>query len=181
MNRVRRLLESAVLVAGLAALAWPEIPRHAAERRLGYATFGFRTLLDRPADTETARNIAVLGQFALGTTGRLPGDPRPWVLAGSSCLVTGQPERALELYREAFATGERAEIDLNLGRAYAMAKREVSARAAYLRAGWISPEVLAAEPAEEKDPVLAEIGRLAEELRRGRLAAPPPLPSEERR
>jgi cytochrome c-type biogenesis protein CcmH/NrfG len=178
---VRRLLPSALLLAALAALVWPEIPRYAAERRVGYATTAFRALLDRSGDPETALNIAALGEAALGTTGRLPGDPRPWVLAGSSCLVTGRPERALEFYREAFATGERAEIDLNLGRAYAMSKRDSSARAAYLRAGWISPEILAAQPAEVRDPALAEIGRLAEELRRGRLAAPPPLPSEERR
>jgi tetratricopeptide (TPR) repeat protein len=177
---VRRAL-AAVLLAALAVLAGPEIPRYEAERRVGYATAAFRTLLDRAGDPETARNLAAVGEVALRTTGQLPGDPRPWVLAGSSCLVTSRPERALEYYREAFATGERAEIDLNLGRAYAMARRQDSARAAYLRAGWISPEILASLPADARDPALAEIGRLAEELRQGRLAAPPPLPSEERR
>jgi hypothetical protein len=95
--------------------------------------------------------------------------------------VTGQPERALEFYREAFATGERAEIDLNVGRAYAMLRRSDSAAAAQLRAGWISPEILESLPPEVKQPLLAEIARMSLDLRQGRLAAPPPLPPEERR
>ena len=122
-----------------------------------------------------------MGERALQTTGSLPDDPRPWVLAGSSCLLTGQPERALELYREAFATGERAEIDLNLGRAYAMVNRADSAAAAQLRAGWISPEILASLPPAVKDPLLGEIARRSEDLRRGKLSEPPALPPEERR
>ena len=176
-----RLARSAAVVGILAALAWPEFSRYAAERRIGYATATFRALLDRSSDPETARNIAAAGELALTTTGSLPDDPRPWVLAGSSCLVTGRPERALELYREAFTTGERAEIDLNVGRAYAMLNRSNSAAAAQLRAGWISPEILESLAPNVKDPLLVEIGRLSEELRQGKLAAPPPLPPEERR
>ncbi len=176
-----RILRAAAVVAILAALAWPEFSRYAAERRVGYATAAFRALLDRSSDPETTRNIAALGELALQTTGSLPDDPRPWVLAGSACLLTGQPERALELYREAFATGERAEIDLNLGRAYAMAHRTDSAAAAQLRAGWISPEILASLPPAVKDPLLGEIARLSEELRQGKLSEPPGLPPEERR
>ena len=56
------------------------------------------------------------------------------MIAGSAFLVTGQPERALETYREAFATGERAEIDLNLGRAYACSPAAATARDAALAA-----------------------------------------------
>ena len=133
------------------------------------------------SDPETARNLVGVGQLALTTTGSLPDDPRPWILAGSSYLVTGQPERALEFYREAFLTGERAEIDLNVGRAYAMLQRADSAAAAQLRAGWISPEILESLAPAVKEPLVAEVARLSEELRQGRLAAPPPLPPEERR
>ena len=111
----------------------------------------------------------------------LPGDPRPPMIAGSACLVTGQPERALESYREAFATGERAEIDLNLGRAYGLARRPESAQAALLRAGWISPEVLASLSPPVRDSLLFRIGQLSQELSAGRLSEPPPLPPEERR
>ncbi len=176
-----RLVRPIVLAAVLAALVWPEIPRYRAERRVGYATAAFRQLVDRAADPETARNILGVGQLALTAAGALPGDPRPWVLAGSSCLVTGRPDRALEYYREAFATGERAEIDLNLGRAYMLLRRKESADAAFLRAGWISPEILESLPAEIKGPPLAEMARLAADLAAGRLSAPPPLPDQERR
>ena len=176
-----RLARAVAVLGSLAALAWPEIPRYAAERRVGYATIAFRGLLDRSGDPETARNIAAVGELALLTTGSLPADPRPWVLAGSSCLVTGRPERALECYREAFATGERAEIDLNLGRAYAMLNRSDSAAAAHLRAGWVSPEILESLAPAVKDPLLAEIARLSEQLRQGKLTEPPPLPEQERR
>jgi hypothetical protein len=176
-----RLLRAVAVIGLLGALAWPEFPRYAAERRVGYATTAFRALLDRSSDPETARNILGVGQLALTTTGSLPDDPRPWILAGSSFLVTGQPERALEFYREAFSTGERAEIDLNVGRAYSLLKRPDSAAAAQLRAGWISPEILESLPQGVKEPLLAEIARLSEGLRAGTLTEPPPLPPEERR
>lgn len=176
-----RPLRVFLVVGVLVALVAPELPRYAAERRVGYATAAFRSLLERARDAETATSVVRIGQIALSTTADLPGDPRPWIIAGSAFLVTGQPERALENYREAFATGERAEIDLNLGRAYALAKRPESADAALLRAGWVSPEILGTLPAATKDPLLLRIDRLAEELATGHLAAPPPLPEEERR
>ena len=178
---MKRAVTGIVIVALLVLLVLPDFGRYAAERRVGRTTNAFRALLDRAGDPETARNIAAVGEIALGAAENLPGDPRPWVLAGSSCLVTNRPERALEYYREAFATGERAEIDLNLGRAYGMIHRDDAARAAYVRAGWISPEIVATLPAEVRDPIVAEIDRLAAELSSGRLDAPPPLPSEERR
>jgi len=165
----------------LVALTWPEVPRYGAERRIGFATAAFRGLLDRAGEPETAARILQVGSLALSTAEHLPGDPRPWILAASSFLVTSQPERALELYREALATGERAEIDLNLGRSYALLRRKESADAAFLRAGWVSPEILSSLSPAIRDPFLAEVSRLSEELRAGRLAAPPPLPPEERR
>jgi tetratricopeptide (TPR) repeat protein len=176
-----RLLRAALVLGILGALAAPEFPRYAAERRVGFATAAFRALVGRSEDPETARNIAEIGEVALSATDRLPGDPRPWMVAGSSCLVTNRPQRALEYYREAFATGERAEIDLNLGRAYALLKRPDAAGAAFLRAGWISPEILGSLPESMRAPLLAEVAHLAELLREGRLEAPPPLPPQERR
>lgn len=178
---MKRIALGAIVIAALVVLVRPEFGRYAAERRVGWATNAFRALLDRVGDPETARNVAAVGEIAVGSAARLPGDPRPWVLAGSACLVTGRPERALEFYREAFETGERAEIDLNLGRAYAMTHRDDAARAADVRAGWISPEIVATLPADVRDPIVAEIDRLAAELSSGHLDAPPPLPPEERR
>jgi hypothetical protein len=176
-----RLLRVVAVLAVLGALAWPEIARYSAERRIGYATNAFRALVDRRGDEETAKNLLAVGELALTASSALPGDPRPWILAGSACYVTGRTDRALELYREAFSTGERAEIDLNLGRAYGLLRRADDAKTAYLRAGWVSPEILASLPSDVREPLLTEIARRSDELREGRLAAPPPLPEQERR
>jgi hypothetical protein len=165
----------------LAALAAPELPRYAAERRVARATAAFRDSLDAPKTPETVPRILAAGELALTATSALPGDPRPWMVAASSNLLTSRIELALEFYRAAFATGERSEIDLNLGRAYAALGRPDAAAAATLRAGWISPELLAALPEAQRAAVQEQIARLTAELRAGRLSAPPPLPSEERR
>jgi tetratricopeptide (TPR) repeat protein len=179
---VRRLRVIALAGAALLfSLAVPELSRYAAERRVGWATTAFRELLEAPRDAETSRRILAAAEVALSATRSLPGDARPWMVAASSFLLTGSPERALEFYREAFATGERSEIDLNLGRAYAALGRKESAEAAQLRAGWISPEILGALPEPQRAPLLAQIARWEEELRQGRLDAPPPLPPDERR
>jgi tetratricopeptide (TPR) repeat protein len=179
--RGARAAVSLLLLAGLAVLVRPELTRYAAERRLGDATNAFRVLLDRAADPETGRNLLVVGEAALSTTGALPGDPRPWILGGSAYLVTSQPRPALDTYRDAFATGERAEIDLNLGRAYAMLGRKENADRAFVRAGWVSPEILDSLPEAMKQKAAAEVQQLTRELYSGRLKEPPPLPADERR
>jgi hypothetical protein len=171
-------------IAALAALVWlaaPEIPRYRAERRIGLATAAFRSLMDRVSEPGAAADILQVGRIAQASAPQLPGDPRPGMIAGSAFLVTGQPEPAIQSYREAFATGERAEIDLNLGRAYMLARRPESGEAALLRAGWISPEILSTLSPAVSEPLLEQVRRLGGELYAGRLAAPPPLPADERR
>jgi tetratricopeptide (TPR) repeat protein len=171
-------------LAAAAALVWlvaPEIPRYRAERRIGVATAMFRTLVDRASQPEAAADLLRVGLVARASSPDLPGDPRPAMIAGSAFLMTGQAEPAIESYREAFATGERAEIDLNLGRAYMLARRGESADAALLRAGWISPEILSALSPAVRGPLLRRIGGLSADLSAGRLTEPPPLPPEERR
>jgi tetratricopeptide (TPR) repeat protein len=177
MKIVARLAAAAFLVW----LVAPELARYRAERRIGIATAAFQTLVERAGQPEVAAELLQVGRIAQASTPDLPGDPRPWMIAGSAFLVTGQPEPALESYREAFATGERAEIDLNLGRAYLLARRPESAEAALLRAGWISPEILAPLSPAIRDALLGRIARLSAELAAGRLAEPPPLPPDERR
>lgn len=179
-RHVRRVAWLAAALV-LAALAAPEFSRYAAERRVGWATSAFRELLQAPEDAPTSRRLLATGEVALPAATRLPGDSRPWMIAASAFLLTGQPQRALELYREAFATGERSEIDLNLGRAYAALGRRDEADAAFLRAGWISPEILAALPETERAALLSRVSGLTAALREGRLSAPPPLPQAERR
>ena len=177
----RRALAGLAVVAAAALLVAPEIPRYRAERRIGFATAALRGFLDRASDPQVAANILGVGEVALGATKGLPGDPRPWIIVGSAFLVTGQPDRALENYREAFATGERAEIDLNLGRAYALARRKTNAEDALVRAGWVSPEILASLPEGAREPLRARVDALAADLVAGRISAPPPLPEPERR
>lgn len=179
--KARRRIALAAALAALAALAYPEFGRYAAERRVGYATAAFRSVLDGPAEARTASDILGVGQLALSAAADLPADPRPWIIGGSAFLVTRQPERALENYREALRTGERAEIDLNLGRAYALAGRPEESQAALLRAGWVSPELLASLPEPTRGPLQVRIAELSRELRQGRLSEPPPLPDPERR
>ncbi|MFN2385394.1 MAG: hypothetical protein ABR576_03775 [Thermoanaerobaculia bacterium] len=174
MRAARGLLAIALAAAAVA----PEIRRYAAERRLAVASEAFRILLRSPQSADDP--IAALDRVAtLAETASdpLPGDPRPWILSGSAHLTAGRPERALESYASAFdRAGERAEVDLNIGRAETLLGRDGRVRVAFLRAGWISPALLAALPPQTAQPVLAEIARLEEELRAGRLEAPPPPP-----
>ena len=177
MKRLLRVL----LGLGPLLLLWPELARYGAERRLRAATDGFRLLLEKPRGlSDPGGELASVASRALEATGALAGDPRPWVLAGSASLLARQPDRALELYRAALATGERAEIDLNLGRAYAALGRRESAGAAVLRAVWVSPALLDSLPVEASGTLRASLSRLEDALAAGHLAEPPPLPSEER-
>jgi len=176
-----RLLGALLGAVVLAFLAAPELSRYVAERRVGFATAAFQELVAAPPIPDTPPKIQAVGILALSTTTALPGDPRPWMIGASSLLVTGQPRRALDFYRSALGTGERSEIDLNLGRTYAALGRRDAADAALLRAGWISPEILASLPEPQRQPILARIEAMATELRAGTLVAPPPLPEDERK
>ena len=177
-------MKTLVRLAALGVLVWlaaPEIPRYRAERRIGFSTAAFRSLIDRVGAPGTAAELLAVGRLAGESAAALPGDPRPAMIEGSAFLVTGQPDRAVESYRAALATGERAEIDLNLGRAYMLGRRREAADAALLRAGWISPEILAPIGPALREPILSRIRELSAELAAGGLAAPPPLPAAETR
>ena len=168
----------AVLMAlALAVLLRPEVRRYSAERDLGAANAAFEYVLGRPSDLPTAPEALFrVSERAAAAAPHIPGDSRGWVLAGSCQLVAGRTDRAREFYRRALATGERAEIHLNLGRAEALLRRPEVARTAFVRSIWISPALLRAVPPAFVDPVSVEIARLEEALRAGRLTAPPPVP-----
>jgi len=158
----------------LAFLFLPEIPRYRAERQLGAANATFEYVLDRP--TELKGIPAILDRItdaAIAAASGLPGDSRAWALAGSCQLVNRNADRALDLYREALAIEERAEIHLNVGRAHELAEKRFAAEASFLRAVWISPALLSAVPKEFAPGTEAELHRMEEELSAGRLAAPP--------
>ena len=174
MKASRLLLALGLATAALA----PEFRRYAAERRLAVASEAFRILLQSPQSAEDPMaaldRVSTLAETAADP---LPGDPRPWILSGSAHLTAGRPERALESYGIAFdRAGERAEVDLNLGRAETLLGREERVRTAFLRAGWTSPTLLSALPPPIAQPLVAEIARLEQELKAGRLKAPPKPP-----
>lgn len=163
--------------AALLALLRPEGPRYVAERLLRRGIDELRNALATSTSVEQARpRVDRAGALAMSALAGLPEDPRPRLLAGSARLVAGRPLEALDFYRDALATGERAEIDLNAGRAHAVAGEHPEAQAALLRALWISPALAAAIPEPLSGRLLQEVARLEVELRAGRLATPPPMP-----
>lgn len=174
---MRKAALAAATAAVLVLLVRPEIVRYRAERQLASANAAFELLLERPNEIRNAVEVLPrVSERAAAAAPSIPGDSRGWVLAGSCQLVAGNTDRALEFYRRALATGERAEIHLNLGRAEALLAQLDSAQAAFVRSVWISPALLRAVPPGFAAPVTAEITRLELELRAGKLSAPPPLP-----
>lgn len=174
---MRRAIAAGVTALAFAAMLVPEVRRYSAERNLGAANAEFERLLARPDELQNSPDeLPRVGEQAAAAARWLPGDSRAWVLAGSCQLVAGRADRALDFYRRALETGERAEIHLNLGRAEALLRRPGVALAAFLRSVWISPALLRAVPPAFVDPVSAEVRRLEAELRAGRLTAPPPIP-----
>ena len=173
--RTAAVAAAAAIVLALAV--WPEARRYAAERKLAAANAAFELVLERPSEVENAREVlSRVSDEAASAARDLPGDSRGLVLAGSCHLVAGNPDRAVAFYRQALATGERAEIHLNLGRAEALLERPDAAQAAFVRSVWISPALLRAVPPGFVGPLSAEIERLEAQLRAGRLGAPPPIP-----
>jgi tetratricopeptide (TPR) repeat protein len=172
-----RLLRGFLLAGVFAWALAPELPRYRAERRLRPATDALRYVVTHPGEiSDPAGALGRIEQIALSAAPGLPGDSRPWILAGSSRLAAGNSDQALDLYRTAFGLGERAEIDLNIGRALESRGEPEKAMAAYLRAVWIAPALFPALMPDVEAPLRVEYGRLLVELRSGRLRAPPPPP-----
>lgn len=165
------------LVVVLCAASWPEIPRYLAERRLRLLEGALNMVLTRPTEiADPAAALNRIADMALESADALPADPRPALLAGGARLTNGEGDAALALYRSAIALGERAEADLNLGRACDAMARGAEARAWFVRGGWVSPPLLNALLPDVAASARDEIRRLEAELAAGRLAAPPPLP-----
>jgi tetratricopeptide (TPR) repeat protein len=172
-----RVARGVLLAALLAAALWPEPSRYHAERELRAATDALRYVLTHPRDfPDPAGALDRIALVAAAAQAALPGDSRPVVLEGSAKLIRGEAQRALELYRRALSLGERAETDLNLARAYERLGREPEARAAFLRAAWVSPVLLRAMLPDVAATAAAEMARLEKDLKEGKLSAPPPLP-----
>ena len=165
---------AALLLAG--ALA-PEFARYRAERMLRVATSALSIVLTHPSEiADPAAALDRIAAIGMAAAPGLPGDSRPLILAGGARLASRQLDAAIENYREALRLGERAETDLNLGRAYEASGDTARSHAAFLRAVWISPALLSAVLPDIAGSLREELTRLEAELGAGRLKAPPPLP-----
>ena len=168
----------AVTVAALLVVAVaPELSRYAAERRLADVTATLQGIVAGGRVVPQARpQLETLAGLAAATAAADPSDTRGLVAAGTAMLVAGDAGAAERWYRTALARGERAEIDLNLARALALAGRQPQAEAALRRAVWVSPALIETLPAAERPRLASELAGLEERLRRGELTAPPALP-----
>jgi hypothetical protein len=176
---VRELAIALVAVTLLLAAAAPELGRYAAERRLALVTGRIqRVALGGRVVPEAAPMLEQLATVASATAAVMPADSRGSIAAGTALLVAGEAAPARVHYRAALARGERAEIDLNLARAYALAGQQAEAEAALLRAAWVSPPLIATLPAKERPRLEAAVTELVTRLRAGTLTTPPPLPPD---
>ena len=170
--RAARTFAAAVLV--LIVLV-PEARRWGAERDLARATGLARGYLASKG-AAPPRMLDDARAAARASAAVLPSDPRPVLAAGAIELVAKKPQDALAHYRDAMVLGERAETDLNAGRALAMLDQRPEALAAFVRTGWLSPYLVLSMPTAAQPLVEQENARLEEKLRAGELTAAPPLP-----
>ncbi len=94
--------------------------------------------------------------------------------SGSVQSLKGERERAYALYARSAGLEERAEGDLNLGRAAAALGRLEEARTLFARTVWIQPRLLDALPPEERERAAAAVKKAEEGLGHG--GKIPPLP-----
>ncbi|MEP7132541.1 MAG: hypothetical protein ABI914_05205 [Acidobacteriota bacterium] len=166
-----------LVAAAVALLLWREPARYHAEREIRAATDALRYILTHSTELPDAQGaLQRVAEAAAAVRSAVPGDSRPLLLEGSARLVRGEPDRARDIYDRANSEGERAETDLNLARALERLGREEDARAGYVRAAWVSPALLNAMLPDIAEQTRARIVTLEEDLRSGRLKAPPPLP-----
>lgn len=177
-TRAARPLGVAVIVS-LALLALPEIPRYAAERRTYTVTAQASALFAASAPPPSTALLARIATEAESAARWIPGDTRALTASAAAALVSRDGALALRRYQLAAARSERAEIDLNVGRAYAILDHRPEALAAFVRAVWLAP-VLAFELPEAAKPLVAEeIARREALLAGGSPDALPPAPPVE--
>ena len=166
-----------LLAFAVAALLAPEFRQYRADRELRRATAVFRAIVTAPPTApRRSRALGWVRETALDAAAAIPGDSRGLILAGSAALVGGEGPAALVAYRRALAAGERAEIDLNLARTYALERRQDDAHAALVRAGWVSPVLLRSLPQAAQLSVRRDLKLAVRALRAGKLTTPPALP-----
>ncbi len=163
--------------AALVALVLPELPRHRAERSLAALEARVAMLAAAGARPPSAAFVHAAEESARDLGRWLPGDTRGLAAAGAAALFARDGATALRLYGEAITLGERAELVLDVGRAYALLDRRTEALAAFVRAVWLSPRLASELPQAAQPLVATEIERRERALATGDAGAiPPPAP-----
>lgn len=173
-----RPLGLALLVA-LAILALPELPRYVAEHTTYTTTAHASALFAPDAAGPSPAIVARIAAEAANAARWIPGDTRALTASAAAALASRDGALALRRYQLAAARAERAEIDLNVGRAHAILDQRPEALAAFVRAVWLAP-VLASELPEAAKPLVAdEVARREALLASGSPDALPPAPPVE--
>jgi hypothetical protein len=167
---------AAVVILLVAALV-PELRRYRAERTIYNVIGVLQILAQNPRSVPDVRAaLRWARDAAAAAAADAPFDQRPLFLQASAHLMGREVPEAVALYRRAIAIEERAETDLDLGKALTFLKRADEGRAAGLRAGWVHPWVLDALPRDLAAPLRETIAGLEQDLVAGRMSAPPALP-----
>lgn len=169
-------LRLGLVVVALLVLGLPELRRYAAERSL-YRAVGLAQLLS--AGTVPSRGFAAARADSLAQEAArgLPGDPRPFLARGEAQLGASHAPEAREAFLQTLALSERADALLGVGLAESLAGRKDAARAAFLRAAWVSPSVLPRIPEPDRTFVRSEVVRLERLFVAGRLSEIPAPPN----
>jgi putative inorganic carbon (HCO3(-)) transporter len=176
----RHALAAVAGILVLVAMVAPEIGRLAAEHRLATLTATLERVVSGGRIVPEAKPaLTTLATAATGTADHDPADTRGLVAAGTAMLLAGDADGARLHYRAALARGERAEIDMNLARAYALGGRRDDAEAVLLRALWVAPALLDALPSDDRTRLAAALADRESRLRQGDPTAVPPAPTGE--
>ena len=163
----------AVALAIIVACLVPELGRYRAERELRRQTSIAIAAMTGRVPPPTARLLLARTRTELASLAtKMPGDPRPRMIAGSVALEIESKDLAIAHYLDAMRCGERGEIDLNLGRAFA-ATGDERAVSMFVRAVWISPRLIESVPEPYRSRVRSEVESRA---RSQTVTDPPPLP-----
>jgi hypothetical protein len=172
MNRWLRVLASVALLA----LLLTEFGRYRAEWQLAEASVRLERVL-RGVDRDAAASAAVerASNAAQAAAQGLPHDMRPVLFGAIAAILQQRSEQAATMLEAAIARGERPELTLNLGRARTALRDDAAADRAYLRTAWASRAAIATLPKAMRETLDARVAQLENDLRDGRLSAPPPL------
>jgi predicted Zn-dependent protease len=172
MNRLWRILGIALVVVAFV----PEVLRYQAEWQLAEANARLSRVLLGKQSAQAAHDSAEAAvELAGKAESALPDDPRAWLMHGVALMLANRGSEGLAVLQNAVLQGERPELTLNLGRARFSQGDEAGANAAYLRTAWANPYAIDTLPKPMQEALRDQVAALEQELRAGRLKAPPPL------